>query len=365
MTKTANLNKLSKTEKLWYQMMNAKGAVPFIKSRPGEAKTAIIRSIAKKLGYQLIDIRLSQIDEVVVTGFPTVDKDSNTYSFKAPDWAIKANQKPTIIVFEELNRARLEQRNAAMQIMCEREVGMNLKLNDDVLLIATGNLGEDDGTDVEEIESAQRGRLATIYHNLTIEDWEKEYAKANVHPLILNFIKTKPEYFYRYEGDDADNYASPRSWSYLSRFLTENEITKDQIIDTLMAVGKSYVGSSITPLIRYAEQMQQISAKNILDKYDEVREIAQKFSRPQISEYLANLGEYKIEKLGKKKIDNLIAFLKDIKDDDELVSFFVKLLKQLDYGACVEDPKKMAKTQKILNEFPEVKKRMKSYHQED
>lgn len=361
---SANISKLTRIEKIYYMMMVARGAVPFVQGRPGEAKTAIVRSIASKLGYQFIDIRLSQIDEAVVTGLPLGDENGKSFSFRTPDWALRANEHPTIICFEEYNRAKLEQRNAAMQIMCEREVGMNHKFNDDVLMIATGNLGEEDGTDVEEIESAQRGRLATIRHTLTIEDWEEGYAKENVHPLILSFIKTNPQYFYKYEGDEAPAYASPRSWDYLSKFITRNNLGDGELTDYMVTIGKSYVGSTIQPFIRYIEQLRQISVKDILTRYDEIREFAIKFTRPQISEYLINLQEMTIEKLKAAEVDNLIKFLGDIKDDDELASFFVKIVAQLDYAACKKDPNKMKNTRKIMNTFPDIKERIKGHHKD-
>ena len=360
-----DLSKLTKKEKLYFSMIRAKGAVPFIKGRPGEAKTAILRTIAKKLGMQYIDLRLSQVDEVVVTGFPATNEDGKTFSFRVPDWAEKANSMPTLICFEEYNRARLEQRNAAMQIMCEREVGMNLKFNEDVYMVATGNLGEEDGTDVEEIEAAQKGRLATIRHNLTIEDWEVGYAAENVHPLILNFVKSNPQYFYKYEGDEVDNYACARSWDYLSMFIKENfgekNMNYSELLDALMACGKSYVGSSINPFIRYINQMQQVSVKDILNRYEEIQEFVKKFNRPQISEYLLNLSEMDPEKMKEKQVDNLISFLSDISDDDELVNYFMKIVGMLDYAACEKDKSKMKHTSKIVNTFPEIKERMKKH----
>lgn len=364
MKMTFDTSKLTKKEKLYWMMMKSGGAVPFIKGRPGEAKTAILRSIARKLDLNYIDIRLSQIDEVVVTGFPAVNPDGKTFSFRVPDWAVQANDRPTIICFEELNRARLEQRNASMQIMCEREVGMNHKLNENVFIVATGNLGEEDGTDVEEIESAQRGRMATIRHTLTIEDWEDGYARENVHPLVLSFIKSNPQYFYKYEGDEAESYASPRTWDYLSMFIKENfgskSINYGELVDTLMVAGKSYVGSTINPFIRYINQMQQISVKDILNRYEEIQEIAKKFTRPQVSEYLTNLGEMSMEKLKEKQVENVCMFLQDIHDDDELVNFFIKIAKKLNFVECQKDPSKMKNTSTIVNKFPEIKKRMQS-----
>ncbi len=56
-------------------MMNAKSGVLYIQSAPGYAKSAIMRSIANKMGFQYFDIRLSMVDETDVGLFPTVDEE--------------------------------------------------------------------------------------------------------------------------------------------------------------------------------------------------------------------------------------------------------------------------------------------------
>jgi len=352
------VNGLTKLENMYWMMIRANGAVPYIKGRPGEAKTAILRTIAKKLGLQYIDIRLSQVDEAVVTGFPATNPDGQTFSFRTPDWAVKANSQPTIICFEEYNRAKLEQRNAAMQIMCEKEVGMNFKFNENVYMVATGNLGEEDGTDVEEIEAAQRNRMATIKHTLTIKDWEIGYAKENVHPLVLGFINASPSYFYKAEPD-ADSFATPRSWDNLSKFIKSNFGTKREVtqtlVDTLTLCGKAYVGSSILPLLRYLETVKQISVQDILNSYDEVREVVQNFSRPQISEMIVNLQEIVINELTPEELENLISFMSDIKDDDEIIKFFKHIIQQTN----IDEPTKNVNIFKIRDRFPDKIKRMK------
>ena len=375
--KNANFNmldldtsSLTKLELLYFKMMRARGAVPFVKGRPGEAKTAIIRSISKKLGLQYIDIRLSQIDEIVVTGYPHTSDDGKSFDFVTPAWALRANSTPSIICFEEYNRAKLEQRNAAMQIMAEREVGMNLKLNDNVLIIATGNLGEEDGTDVEEIESAQRGRLATIKHKLTIADWKEGYANENVHELILAFIDANPDAFYKYEREDvSDSYASARSWDYLSRYIISNYGTMatqntnlPQLINDLRQIGKSYVGTTSNKFIKYIEQMSRISILDILNRFDEIKKMASAFSRPMVSEYLTQLADDKmdIEALSKAQVDNLNKFLKTVSDDDELVSFFRKIVEKIDFMAVKLNPSIMNNTKVIIDSFPKIKSRMKT-----
>jgi MoxR-like ATPase len=86
-------------------------------------------------------------------------------------WAVEANKRPTIIHFEELNRASQQVRNAALQILLEREIGTAFKFNDNVLMMSSGNLGDEDGTDVEEFDSALNNRLIHINHTLDVQEW--------------------------------------------------------------------------------------------------------------------------------------------------------------------------------------------------
>ena len=114
---------LSDREKKYFKMMNAKSGVLYIQSAPGYAKSAIMRSIAHKMGCQYFDIRLSMVDETDVGLFPTVDEEvidganQRMLCHVAPKWAYMSNVAPTIIHFEELNRSTLAVRNAALQML--------------------------------------------------------------------------------------------------------------------------------------------------------------------------------------------------------------------------------------------------------
>jgi hypothetical protein len=55
----------------------------------------------------------------------------------------------------------------------------------------SGNLGDEDGTDVEEFD-ALNNRLIHINHTLDVQ-WLGDYAEENCHPMITSYIKTHPE----------------------------------------------------------------------------------------------------------------------------------------------------------------------------
>jgi hypothetical protein len=311
--------------------------VLFLRSAPGRSKSAIAKFIAKEMGWNYIDMRLSQIDETEL-GYPTkqiigIDPDtgltmeaSNTVP---PRWAYFANLRPTLINFDELNRALPSVRNAALQMLNERTIGTEFKFNDNVYMIATGNIGEEDNTDVEELDSAHMGRLIPITHTLTLPGWIEDFAKDNVHWSIVQFLSNHETYFSSKTKKGvtdklACNVVDPRRWTYLSVALFANfgdNPAIPEIIGFLEELGPSYITAEAnTKFISFLESRTKVSLKILMDNYEPVRsEVYGNFGK--ISELLLELKEYDITKLFDKdekgvvdKVKNLVAFLYDVED---------------------------------------------------
>lgn len=225
---TKRMESLNEKEKRYFKMMRSKYGVLYLKAKPGVAKSAIALSIAKKMGFNYVDLRLSMADETDMQ-FPNLqfmeDIGGHVIQYAIPEWAYLANQRPTLIHFEELNRAPQAVRNAALKILLEREIGIGFKFNDNVFMMASGNLGEDDNTDVEEFDAALNNRLITYEHDLSADEWLNwASTNGNIHPDILTFIKINPDKLYVNPTADAKvpSYATPRSWEMLSRYIVEN-----------------------------------------------------------------------------------------------------------------------------------------------
>lgn len=335
----SKLVNLTAMERKYFSVMWAKYGVLNITSKPGIAKSAIGKSIAKKMGFRYEDVRLTMIDETDVGLFPNVseieDGEGNMIKcldFVVPRWAIEANKKPTIIHFEELNRASSQVRNAALQILLEREIGGSFKFNDNVLMMSSGNLGDEDGADVEEFDSALNNRLIHIDHVLSVKDWIDGYAEENVHKTITSFIKTYPEYMYRGAGDNAKAYATPRSWTMLSEFITANfgeNASPSEFLGDLKTVALGYIGNSAMKFIKYCEDMLNISLKDVLNNYDGIKEELSKYNRDKSSELIQSLKEIDITSLTNKQISNVVNFLKGV-GEDERTGYLLNLLDTID-----------------------------------
>jgi hypothetical protein len=351
------LHLLTPKERKYFSIMWAKYGVLYITSKPGVAKSAIGRSIAQKMGFRYLDMRLSMSDESDFK-YPYLEdanfegKALKVSGYAVPRWAFEANSQPTIIHFEELNRAPQFVRNAALQILLEREIG-EFKFNSNVLMMASGNLGDEDGTDVEEFDAALNNRLIHISHSLGVDEWVEDFATGNCHKLITSFIKAHPEQMYK-TSDNAKGYATPRSWTMLSKFITENfgmEASPREFLPLLKEVATGYIGNSAMKFIQYCEDMLNVSIQDVLNDFDRIKKDLEKYNRDKNSELIQSLKEIDITKLTEKQLANAVKFLKGVGDDEKTAY----LLYLLDNIVDVTNPK----MKKFLLEFDELLRTIK------
>jgi len=315
---------LTETELEYLMMMWPKYGVLFITSKPGVAKSAIGLSIAKKLGMKYLDIRLSMSDESDFK-YPFLDnkvcEDGTVVKvsgYAIPEWAFNSNLQPTIIHFEELNRAPQFVRNAALQILLERQIG-DFKFNDNVLMMASGNMGEEDGTDVEEFDNALKNRLIHINHSLPVKSWLGNFAYDNCHKIITSYLENNPEQLYK-TSDNTPGYATPRSWTMLSHFITKNWGMNAEIKDFLPLLSKvahGYIGNCAVKFVTYCQDMANISIQDVINNYDGIKKELENYKRDKKSELIHSLKEIDVETLNTKQVENIIKFLKPIGEDEK------------------------------------------------
>lgn len=392
------LNLLSKRERLYYDIMKSGNSL-YLRGLPGTAKSAIGLSIARKLGVKYMDKRLSQIDETDIGLYPVlknslselekisklykinvideeqlnylknnllynikIGSDTDSLKFAVPQWAIDANKEPTIIHLEELNRANLHVRNAALQILNERQIG-ETTFNDNVLIMASGNYGEGDGTEVDEMDLALSNRLCIYDHELKLEEWIEQYAKDNVLPVIVDYLRAKPREFMKQPSKKEIRWASPRSWTNLSKFLIfrygKSPDIKDDLIPELMEIGKSFIGSSMTEFIRYCQDVSSISVKDIIEKWSEVEKDVSNFNRARLSEIISNLKPIDITRLNDYEINNVILFLKSVweRSGDELTPYLLYLMESINddnYNVHMKILQNFKERLKVLKEYVNI-----------
>jgi hypothetical protein len=352
----SGLNELTKIERKYWMLMQAQSGVPYIQGKPGFAKSAIFSSIAKKLGMEYVYFPLATTDEVDLGVFPskkTIEYEGKQREVQytlTPEWAVKANQKPTILVFEEINRAPASVRNAALFILNERGLGYSgFKFNDNVFMVSAGNLGEEDNTEVDEMDAAMMTRLIHVRHNMTLEDWKEGYANENIHPLILEFLTRNPA-----QMDTSNNkknsdstFANPRTWTFLSDAIVSlfcevddngklvDMGNNDDIAEFVANNGSSYIGAAANiEFLKFIRDAVKFNYIDVLDSFDsKVKNHMTDFNRAVIESVINDMtreltntkGEHEYIKLSEKQRKNFFKFIEFL-DQDHVVAITVKLL---------------------------------------
>lgn len=195
---------------------------------PGVGKTTILKEFAEKKKYELRVLHLSRMDPSDWSGIPRQNRNYTEFLpislFKPPR---KRGKKPVKIVvfFDELNTAMPQVLNAALDVLLEkRSDHANAKLPDDTIIVAAGNLGEEDGTYVEHLSSAVRTRLIQVRLRVDVREWLDWARQNNIHPAVIEFISTHANGLYPLldmEGlrQDHDQVATPRGWERVSQLL--------------------------------------------------------------------------------------------------------------------------------------------------
>ena len=361
-----DLSNLSKREKRYFGVMMS-GNVLYLRGTPGFAKSAIGKSMCDKAvwwdendplktrhkGIQYIDLRLSDKDETDLGSYPVLKNaidqiikfsellekglidqelfdnvkkkfasvlsadDVDQLSFAVPEWAIKSNSTPTVIHAEELNRCDIRVRNAALQLLNEKQIGSSFKFNNNVLWMSSGNKGEDDQTEVEEMDLALSNRIFILDHEMSADEWAQQYGREHCWDVLVDYLVNNPLEIYKKPPAGDIRYATPRSWTNFSNWIlcmygpkpNLAEVISD---DDFLIVGAGAIGVTMTAFARYCTETVNVSIKDIYERWNEVKKDVVTFNRARTTELLNNLKLLQLETLETFNIENIILFLKSL-----------------------------------------------------
>ena len=123
------------------------GLVPFLHSSPGCGKSSIIKAIAKKNGLKLIDLRLSTIDSVDLSGMPMIDDQKQVdwkpfNVFPLENSKIPEGYNGWLLFLDEFNSASEAVIAAAYNVVLDHRIGI-YDLHPNCFIACAGNREED------------------------------------------------------------------------------------------------------------------------------------------------------------------------------------------------------------------------------
>jgi len=217
---------------------------------PGIGKSSVLAQITAQLydsTNNLIDIRLPQMEPTDLRGIPKPNEKSgrtdwyypNFWPERGPDG--KCTTGPKVLLFDEIEKAPVSVKNAALQIVLDRKVG-DYVLPDDVAIVCAGNR-EDDGCFSAPMGAALNNRMIHVEVKQDIDVWARWAHENDVMEDVIAFLHFKPEALYNNTGENA--FPSPRSWVMASKLLTDVTDIKEMKKLLAASVGEALVGEFV------------------------------------------------------------------------------------------------------------------------
>jgi len=237
----ANLIKLkpSETTQALRHMVNKKTAV-FLWGPPGIGKSSLIKALAAELGYDFIDIRLSQMDPTDLRGipYPTEELDADGKPQKGMKWSppLVLPRDPNakaLILLDEFNSAAPTVQAASYQLVLDRALGEYV-LPENCVIIAAGNRETDKGITFR-MPTPIANRFVHIEMEANFDDWLQVALNANYDKDVVGYLTAfKHELFSFDAGSASRGFQTPRSWEFVSRIMDGANALPGQVLTGLI-----------------------------------------------------------------------------------------------------------------------------------
>ena len=269
----------------------------------GIGKSDIAKQIAKENGYHIEVLFLSHQEVADLIGIPhIVEIDGKQITkWSVPVWLQRMYKASTegkkcMLFLDELNRAQIDVRQSALQLVLEGQIHEHkLPIVDGQKTFIVSAVNPADDYQVDELDAALLDRFLTIDVEADAESWLKWAEANNINNIIRSFIyKNNNKLCYKVNDGKGP---TPRGWAKLSEFLNLKEKVEEDILYNII---KGKIGAEIGLEFQryYSEHINFLSVENLEEFIDE-----QKLLNPNLT--LEKLGE-KIKEFTKEKETEVI-----------------------------------------------------------
>ena len=288
----------------------------------GIGKSHLGAAAARTLSLPFIDVRGSTMSEGDVAGYPDIEgmKETGVMTMCMPSWFMRACREPVVLMLDELNRSLPGVQQSFFQLVLDRELGndkegMPYRLHPETRIIAAVNAGAE--YDVNDMDPALLRRFFVVDLEPTTNDWLEWAAENDIDQVMIDFIRQEPEHL-RVDPKDAEPgkvLPTPASWHRLDETLKHADMAPTDMAGTeatsvyILAAG--FVGVEAAAAFKdfVARYELVISAEDILDRFDEVKDRVEALGNDRVNNIIDKLGAHCKDNAWKaKQVKNVAAF---------------------------------------------------------
>ncbi len=210
---------------------------------PGVGKSSIVASVAKDLGIDFIDLRLSQLAPTDLRGLPVPVHPSKAEALGSSKWyppEFLPREGKGILFLDELNMAPPAMQGVAQQLILDRKIG-NYDVPPGWLVWAAGNRKQDRAS-VFEMPSPLSNRFIHLEVDVNYECFKSHALRKNITEEIIAFLAFRPALLHK-NNDDQKAWPSPRSWEMASHLYKADLPINPAVGDGASAEFNSYINT--------------------------------------------------------------------------------------------------------------------------
>lgn len=274
-----------------------------LKGVHGIGKSERVEAYARERGYHCEVLFLSHQETGDLIGIPYL-QDGNTV-WSTPIWLknmqdAHAQGKPCVLFLDELNRARLDVRQSALQLVLSKQIHQH-HLPKGTLVVAAIN--PDDEYQVAELDPALTDRFVEFEIKADVDGWIEWARNKGVNESVVSFIADNPDkLWFKTDSNNESNHPTPRSWVKVSDFLRELESdnldksTRNAVLQPFLT-GK--IGRSIgNQFFSFYKEKSDFNSKSIEDALKKIKNRTKNNIQEGIDILKPLLGSVEVIKLG-------------------------------------------------------------------
>ena len=192
---------------------------PFVWGPPGIGKSALVREAGELLSLPCVTLLGTQIAPEDLIGVPrirTLEGGVHATEFCPPRAILRRD--PFLLFIDELNSAVPDVQKAFYSLILDRRLG-DYELPAGSRVVGAGNRVEDRAL-VRPMATALANRMVHVALAPDAEAWLAWGATAGLHPLVLAFVRARPDRLFELPPTDGTPaYPTPRAWHMLADAL--------------------------------------------------------------------------------------------------------------------------------------------------
>ena len=206
----------------------------FLWGPPGIGKSEVVAELTEELGGYMIDLRLGQMEPTDLRGIPFFNKNKEVMDWAPPidlPDAEMASQYPVIVLFlDEMNSAAPSVQAAGYQLILNRRIG-KYKLPDNVVIVAAGNRESDKGV-TYRMPSPLANRFLHLEVRPDFDSWQTWAVNNKIHSDVVGYLSFAKQDMFDFDPrSPSRSFATPRSWTFVSKFVEDEDISPQELTD--------------------------------------------------------------------------------------------------------------------------------------